>query len=93
MCYLITGSPSPSIARATKVLHLTGVPPEVAPLRAPRLSLLPQFQGEHRERTLWGTYRPGLYFGAPPLLKRIQLRTQPVLGPSEHTALSGMQPH
>ena len=42
----------------------TGAPPEVALLRAPRLSVLPQFQGEHRERTLWGTYRPGLYFGA-----------------------------
>ncbi|KAK9838545.1 hypothetical protein WJX81_006602 [Elliptochloris bilobata] len=41
----------------------TGLPPEVSPLRAPRLSLLPQFQGEHREGTLWGTYRPGLYFG------------------------------
>lgn len=40
------------------------LPPEVTPLRAPRLSALPQFQGEHRERTLWGTYRPGLYLGA-----------------------------
>lgn len=36
----------------------------MTPLRAPRLSALPQFQGEHRERTLWGTYRPGLYLGA-----------------------------
>ena len=56
------------------------MPPEVAPLRAPRLSFLPQFQGEHRERTLWGTYRPGLYFGAPYLLGHAETGcAQPVL--------------
>jgi len=44
--------------------HAAGLPPEVAPLRVPRLSDLPQFQGAHRERTFWGTYRPGLYLGA-----------------------------
>ena len=43
------------------VLH--SPPPEVQPLAAERLSLLPAFHGSYRNRTLWGTYRPGLYFG------------------------------
>ena len=36
----------------------------VVPLNALRLSTLPQFQGNYSNNMLWGTYRPGLYFGA-----------------------------
>lgn len=34
------------------------------PFPGPPLKRLPQFGGEHEERLLWGTYRPGYYFGA-----------------------------
>ena len=34
------------------------------PFPGPLLKQLPQFGGEQEERLLWGTYRPGYYFGA-----------------------------
>ncbi|KAK9809318.1 hypothetical protein WJX73_004307 [Symbiochloris irregularis] len=49
------------------VLHFMtpgALPPAVQLLKASRLAELAQFQGEHQDRMLWGTYRPGLYFGA-----------------------------
>jgi len=39
------------------------LPAELQPLRAPLLSSLPEFGGEYRDRMMWGSYRPGLYFG------------------------------
>ena len=41
-----------------------GQPSPLDPFPAKRLVGLPQFQGPHAARLLWGTYRPGLYFGA-----------------------------
>lgn len=35
----------------------------VTPLPAPKMMDLPQFQGEHKERLYWGTYRPLVYLG------------------------------
>ena len=39
----------------------------VRPFKGSLLCSLPQFSGEHAERQLWGTYRPGLYLGRLPL--------------------------
>lgn len=39
------------------------LPRDLRPINLPKLTLLPQFQGEHARKYLWGTYRPGLYFG------------------------------
>lgn len=39
-------------------------PPVLQPFPGPPLKQLPQFGGEQEERLLWGTYRPGYYFGA-----------------------------
>eukprot|EP00887_Chlorella_sp_A99_P004738 scaffold4.g4738.t1 len=39
------------------------LPEELWPFPAPKLTELGQFQGTHAERLLWGTYRPGFYFG------------------------------
>ncbi|CAM6105240.1 unnamed protein product [Calypogeia fissa] len=38
-------------------------PRVITPLPVARVTDLEQFQGEHRERLFWGTYRPHLYFG------------------------------
>ncbi len=38
--------------------------PETTPLKAALLQTLPQFQGDHAEELLWGSYRSGLYLGA-----------------------------
>jgi hypothetical protein len=38
-------------------------PPEVTPFAAPSLRALPEFGGAYARALLWGTYRPGLYFG------------------------------
>ena len=35
----------------------------VRPFKGVLLCGLSQFTGEHTERHLWGTYRPGLYLG------------------------------
>ncbi|KAF3778043.1 Mannosyl-oligosaccharide glucosidase [Nymphaea thermarum] len=35
----------------------------VTPLPAPKMTELPQFQGDHRESLYWGTYRPHVYLG------------------------------
>ena len=37
--------------------------PSVVPINLPTLTSLPQFGGDYRRSMLWGTYRPGLYFG------------------------------
>ena len=37
--------------------------PSVVPIDLPTLTSLPQFGGGYRRSMLWGTYRPGLYFG------------------------------
>lgn len=37
--------------------------PSVVPIDLPTLTSLPQFGGDYRRSMLWGTYRPGLYFG------------------------------
>ncbi|KAK4764390.1 hypothetical protein SAY87_013828 [Trapa incisa] len=38
-------------------------PRVITPFPAPKLTELPQFQGEHKESMYWGTYRPHLYLG------------------------------
>ncbi len=38
-------------------------PAELLPLRAPKMTELPEFKGEHANDLLWGSYRSGLYFG------------------------------
>ncbi|OWM89753.1 hypothetical protein CDL15_Pgr024501 [Punica granatum] len=38
-------------------------PRVITPFPAPKLTDLPQFQGEHKESLYWGTYRPHLYLG------------------------------
>lgn len=38
--------------------------PSVVPIDLPTMTALPQFGGDYRRSMLWGTYRPGLYFGA-----------------------------
>lgn len=38
-------------------------PREITPFPTKLVSALPQFQGAHRERLYWGTYRPNLYLG------------------------------
>lgn len=40
-------------------------PDALRPFGGPRLSTLHQFQGGYSDAMLWGTYRPGLYFGEP----------------------------
>ena len=40
------------------------LPDVLRPFPAPRLTQLAQFQGDYADRMLWGTYRPGFYFGA-----------------------------
>ena len=37
--------------------------PAVQPFGARLLCTLPQFQKDHANKMLWGTYRPGLYLG------------------------------
>ncbi|KAF5826933.1 glycoside hydrolase [Dunaliella salina] len=44
-------------------LELSRAPDELRPLSAPRLTSLAEFGGDYKERMLWGSYRPGLYFG------------------------------
>jgi len=39
------------------------LPRDLRPINLPKLTFLSQFQGEHGRKYLWGTYRPGLYFG------------------------------
>ena len=52
----------------TAVARLPGAGPRPAsvldPFPGPQLKQLQQFGGEHEEQLLWGTYRPGYYFGA-----------------------------
>ncbi len=43
---------------------VTRPPAVLDPFPGQQLKQLPQFGGEHEERLLWGTYRPGYYFGA-----------------------------
>ncbi|PON82830.1 Glycoside hydrolase [Trema orientale] len=38
-------------------------PRVVTPFPAPKVTDLPQFQGEHKESLYWGTYRPHVYLG------------------------------
>lgn len=45
-----------------------GSHPATTPFKGPLLCSLPQFGGEHAEKLLWGTYRPGLYLGELPHL-------------------------
>lgn len=47
-------------------LRSSPLPPHLRPFPGPKLAALPQFQGDHAQRMLWGTYRPGLYFGESP---------------------------
>ncbi|QCD83381.1 mannosyl-oligosaccharide glucosidase [Vigna unguiculata] len=39
------------------------LPRVVTPLPAPKITNLPQFQGQHKESLYWGTYRPQVYLG------------------------------
>ncbi len=39
-------------------------PDVLTPFPGPQLKQLKQFTGRHDEELLWGTYRPGYYFGA-----------------------------
>ncbi|KAL4523918.1 hypothetical protein Ndes2526B_g08146 [Nannochloris sp. 'desiccata'] len=43
-----------------------GLPPSLLPFPGPKLTSLPQFSGSYVSRMLWGTYRPGVYFGLRP---------------------------
>ena len=38
-------------------------PHVLSPLKAPKLTDLPEFGGDYKDRMLWGSYRSGLYFG------------------------------
>ena len=38
-------------------------PAVLRPFPGPQLKQLRQFGGQHADRLLWGTYRPGYYFG------------------------------
>ncbi|KAI8004125.1 hypothetical protein LOK49_LG08G03146 [Camellia lanceoleosa] len=38
-------------------------PRVVTPFPAPKIMDLPQFQGDHKESSYWGTYRPKVYLG------------------------------
>ncbi len=51
------------------------LPPYLRPFPGPRLAALPQFAGAHAARLLWGTLRPGLYFGL-----RARLPASPLVG-------------
>lgn len=44
----------------------SGSHPAVTPFGAPKVTELAQLGGDHAQRMLWGTYRPGYYFGKPP---------------------------
>lgn len=46
--------------RYWKYSHL---PKDLWPMQGTRLSELSEFAGDRAKRMLWGTYRPGLYFG------------------------------
>ena len=48
-----------------RLFHLTAGlrHPAVQPFGTGLLCALPQFQGDHANTMLWGTYRPGLYLG------------------------------
>jgi hypothetical protein len=49
---------------AWQLVGRSQAPPEVTPLAAPKLKLLPEFQdAAYKSRMLWGSYRSGLYFG------------------------------
>jgi hypothetical protein len=39
------------------------VPPEITPLKAPKMKELQEFGGSYQNNMLWGSYRSGLYFG------------------------------
>jgi mannosyl-oligosaccharide glucosidase len=57
-------------------------PPEVTPFAAPSLRALPEFGGAYASALLWGTYRPGLYFGlrarcVAPLLRPLRSPSAP----------------
>ncbi|WIA10052.1 hypothetical protein OEZ85_010262 [Tetradesmus obliquus] len=39
------------------------VPPEITPLKAPRMKELQEFGSSYQNNMLWGSYRSGLYFG------------------------------
>ncbi|KAG5058005.1 hypothetical protein GLYMA_05G146400v4 [Glycine max] len=39
------------------------IPRVVTPFPAPKITDLPQFEGEHKESLYWGTYRPQVYLG------------------------------
>lgn len=49
------------------VMYIRGVsyfkPADLQPLKAPKLTQLPQFTNEYKQKMLWGSYRSGLYFG------------------------------
>lgn len=51
------------------------IPRELEQFSSIKLVSLDQFQGQHAERHLWGTYRPGLYFGM-----RMRNPKSPLLG-------------
>jgi hypothetical protein len=39
------------------------VPPEITPLKAPKMKELQEFGSSYQNNMLWGSYRSGLYFG------------------------------
>lgn len=51
-------------ARTRPSLLVDGPGPNTIPFPGPRLLDLEQFKGEHADRFMWGTYRPGYYLGA-----------------------------
>ncbi|XP_027343269.1 mannosyl-oligosaccharide glucosidase GCS1-like [Abrus precatorius] len=58
------------VVAAVVFLHLVSnsaaeyeLPRVVTPFPAPKIMDLPQFEGGHKERLYWGTYRPQLYLG------------------------------
>lgn len=48
---------------ALVVFELFRAPDELRPLSAAKLTTLPEFGGDYKDQMLWGSYRPGLYFG------------------------------
>ena len=54
-----------TVSRCTIMHRAAGLVdhPSVTPIDLPSMRELPQFGGDYRRLMLWGSYRPGLYFG------------------------------
>ena len=58
-------------ALVAAMVRPAGLPRSLLPFPGPKLAGLAQFAGAHAEKYLWGTYRPGFYFGTLLLLPEL----------------------